>query len=131
MGLELESLVVGGQAECRIGGESPGEQVVRVHNYSLRSYDIRVRSECLSTRLHYPSLMQASAEGKVWECAITVPFGSDQGGRLASDAQDIARLKDVTPAADQNISINLTAASRGATGKYVLPEFIIQVDVAE
>jgi hypothetical protein len=129
LGLEVESLVVGGQAECRIGGAGPGEQVVR--NYSLRSYEIGVRSECLSTRLHYPGLMQASVEGKVWECTITVPFGSDQGGRVAGESQVIAKLKDVIPATDQNISIDLTAAARGATGRYVLPEFIIQVDVTE
>jgi hypothetical protein len=131
IGLEIESLVVGGPAECRVSDMSPGEQLIRVHNYSLMSYDIGFVSECLSTRLHYPDLMEAAPEGRVWRNTLTAPFGLEQGGRSASDDQKLAKIKDVASAADQNIAINLTAAARGSSGNYVMPEFMIQVDVAE
>lgn len=131
IGLEVESLVVGSQAECRVGGASSGEQVVRARNYSLITYEIGIKSACLSKHLYYPNLMQASPEGKVWKKTFTVPFSLEQGGRTASESEELARVKDGTPAVDQNIAVNVTAAEIGATGQYVLPEFIIQVDVTD
>jgi hypothetical protein len=130
-GLEVESVVVGVETECQVGGTSPGEQVIRARNYSLMSYDISIQSKCMSSRIHYLEQMEASPEGKVWEGSFTVPFSLDHEGRRASESQELAKVKDSPSAENQNISINLTAAPRGATGKYYLPEFIIQVDVAE
>jgi hypothetical protein len=131
LGLEMESLVVGTQAECRVGSASSGEQVVRARNYSLMSYDIGITSACLSTRLYYPHAMQGSSDERVWKTTFTVPFSLDEGGLTAAESQELAKIKDSASAADQNIAINLTAAARRATGQYVLPEFIIQVDVTK
>jgi hypothetical protein len=130
-GLELESLVVGGQAECCVSEAFSGTQTIRVRNYSLKSYNIGITSECQSPRLYYPNLLQASPEGKVWNDTLVVPFSLDRGGRSASESQELATLKDVNPAADQNVAIILTAAARGMSGNYALPEFMIQVDVTE
>jgi hypothetical protein len=130
-GIELESLVVGGTAECCVDGGSAARQLVRVRNYSLKSYNIDVTSKCQTTRLYYPDLMQASPEGKVWQERFSVPFSLDEGGRSGSTSQELAKKKDARAATDQNISINLKAAARGTTGEYTLPEFMIQVDVAQ
>lgn len=104
-------------------------QVIRVRNYALMSYNIGIKSECLTTRLYYANLMQQSPEGTVWQATLPVPFTLDQGGRSAHAEEELAKVKDSSPATDQSISIALTASERGARGKYVLPEFMIQVDV--
>jgi hypothetical protein len=131
-GLELDSLVVGGPGECQVNSTSPGStQVVRAHNYSLKSYNIQISSQCQSARLYYPNLMEASPEGKLWQGSFTVPFTLENGGRSASASEELAKVKDLPPAVDQSISVELTAAERGTAGEYVLPEFMIQVDVAD